>query len=153
MIFTLTPNTRILANTRRVSSSDDHAGPDGFSSHGMSCVRGYIASRSGGNVLLKEVTLRLEDIWGKGENKSVPDFRVPDFRAMSRHQAAKQWHGRQVVDELAARGILIRSQSSRVVAEEAPGAYKDVSAVVDAAEHAGLARRVARLAPMVCVKG
>ncbi|MCO6411797.1 MAG: RtcB family protein [Thiogranum sp.] len=74
-------------------------------------------------------------------------------RAMSRHQAAKQWRGRQVVDELATRGILIRSQSSRGVAEEAPGAYKDVSAVVDAAEHAGLARKVARLAPMVCIKG
>ena len=57
------------------------------------------------------------------------------------------------VDELAARGILIRSPSLRGVAEEAPGAYKDVSAVVDAAERAGLARKVARLEPMVCVKG
>lgn len=74
-------------------------------------------------------------------------------RAMSRHRAAKQWRGRQVVDELAARGIVIRSQSPRGVAEEAPGAYKDVSAVVDAAEHAGLARKVARLAPVVCIKG
>ena len=39
------------------------------------------------------------------------------------------------------RGILIRSQSYRGVAEEAPGAYKDVNAVVDAAETAGLARK------------
>ena len=74
-------------------------------------------------------------------------------RAMSRHKAAKQWRGRQLIDELAERGILIRSQSSRGVAEEAPGAYKDVSAVVDAAEHARLARKVARLVPMVCIKG
>jgi tRNA-splicing ligase RtcB len=74
-------------------------------------------------------------------------------RAMSRHQALKQWHGRQVVDQLAARGILIRSPSSRRVAEEAPGAYKDVAAVVDAAQEAGLARKVARLAPLVCIKG
>jgi tRNA-splicing ligase RtcB len=74
-------------------------------------------------------------------------------RAMSRHQALKQWHGRQVVDQLAARGILIRSPSSRGVAEEAPGAYKDVAAVVDAAQEAGLARKVARLAPLVCIKG
>jgi tRNA-splicing ligase RtcB len=74
-------------------------------------------------------------------------------RAMSRHQAMKTWHGRQVVDELAARGILIRSPSSRGVAEEAPGAYKDVSAVVDAAQTAGLARKVTRLEPLVCVKG
>jgi len=74
-------------------------------------------------------------------------------RAMSRHQAMKTWHGRQVVDELAARGILIRSASSRGVAEEAPGAYKDVTAVVDAAQAAGLARKVTRLEPLVCVKG
>jgi tRNA-splicing ligase RtcB len=72
---------------------------------------------------------------------------------MSRHQAMKTWRGRQVVDELAARGILIRSPSSRGVAEEAPGAYKDVSEVVDAAQAAGLARKVTRLEPLVCVKG
>ncbi len=74
-------------------------------------------------------------------------------RAMSRHEAARRWHGRAVVDELAARGILIRSSSSRGVAEEAPLAYKDVTAVVDAADHAGLAGKVARLLPLICVKG
>lgn len=74
-------------------------------------------------------------------------------RAMSRHQAYRTWHGRQVIDELATRGILIRSPSSRGVAEEAPGAYKDVSAVVDAADAAGLARKVARVEPLICIKG
>jgi tRNA-splicing ligase RtcB len=74
-------------------------------------------------------------------------------RAMSRHQALRTWKGRAVVDELAARGILIRSPSMRGVAEEAPDAYKDVSAVVDAADAAGLARKVARLEPLVCIKG
>lgn len=74
-------------------------------------------------------------------------------RNMSRHQALRQWHGREVVKELAARGILIRSPSMRGIAEEAPGAYKDVSEVVDAAHDAGLARKVARLEPLVCVKG
>jgi tRNA-splicing ligase RtcB len=74
-------------------------------------------------------------------------------RGMSRHAATRRWHGRQVVDELAGRGILIRSPSLRGVAEEAPGAYKDVSAVVDAADHARLARKVARLEPLVCIKG
>jgi len=74
-------------------------------------------------------------------------------RAMSRHAALKQWSGRKIVDDLAAQGILIRSPSTRGVAEEAPGAYKDVSAVVAAAEDAGLARRVARLRPLVCIKG
>ncbi len=74
-------------------------------------------------------------------------------RAMSRRQATKRWRGREVVDELAARGILIKSHSHRGVAEEAPGAYKDVAAVAAAAERAGLARRVARLEPMLCIKG
>ena len=74
-------------------------------------------------------------------------------RAMSRHQATKRWRGRKLVDDLAGHGILVRSPSMRGVAEEAPGAYKDVGAVVEAAEHAGLARRVARLEPLVCIKG
>ena len=62
-------------------------------------------------------------------------------------------NGRQLIDELASRGILIRSPSLRGVAEEAPGAYKDVAAVVDAADQAGLSREVAKLEPLVCVKG
>lgn len=72
---------------------------------------------------------------------------------MSRHQALKHWRGREVIDELRRHGILIRSPSARGVAEEAPGAYKDISAVVEAAHAAGLARKVARLAPVICVKG
>ncbi len=74
-------------------------------------------------------------------------------RSMSRHQALKQWRGRQLVDQLAAEGILIRSPSMRGVAEEAPAAYKDVSAVVDAADRAGLSRKVVMLKPIVCIKG
>ena len=74
-------------------------------------------------------------------------------RAMSRRSAYKTWKGRQIIDELHARGILIRSPSSRGVAEEAPGAYKDVNVVVDAADAAGLARKVAKLRPVICIKG
>ena len=72
---------------------------------------------------------------------------------MSRHQALKNWSGRQIIDELKGRGIIVKSPSQRGVAEEAPGAYKDVGAVVEATEAAGLARKVARLAPMICIKG
>ncbi len=74
-------------------------------------------------------------------------------RAMSRNQALRRWRGRAVVDDLDAKGILIRSHSMRGVAEEAPGAYKDIEEVAAATEHAGLARRVAELRPLVCVKG
>ncbi len=74
-------------------------------------------------------------------------------RSMSRHQALRKWQGRKVIDDLAEKGILIRSRSYRGVAEEAPGAYKDVSEVVQAADEADLARKVARLVPLICVKG
>jgi tRNA-splicing ligase RtcB len=72
---------------------------------------------------------------------------------MSRHQATKQWKGRALIDYLASKGILIRSPSQRGVAEEAPGAYKDVTVVVHAADQAGLSKKVAKLEPMICVKG
>jgi tRNA-splicing ligase RtcB len=74
-------------------------------------------------------------------------------RAMSRSQAMKRWNGKELVQQLEQRGILVRSPSLRGVAEEAPDAYKDVSEVVLATEQAGLARRVAKLLPMVVVKG
>lgn len=74
-------------------------------------------------------------------------------RAMSRHQALKTWQGRELVDSLRESGILIRTRSMRGVAEEAPGAYKDVDLVAASTEGAGLARRVAFLRPMICIKG
>jgi len=88
-----------------------------------------------------------------GEARSFSSACHGAGRAMSRHAASRQWHGRQVIDELAGRGILIRSPSARGVAEEAPGAYKDVGAVVDAAHDAGLAKKVARVEPLICIKG
>lgn len=74
-------------------------------------------------------------------------------RRMSRNQALKFWRGRELIDELANRGIFIRTKSMRGVAEEAPLAYKDIDEVVGATEGAGLARRVAFLRPLACVKG
>jgi tRNA-splicing ligase RtcB len=74
-------------------------------------------------------------------------------RAMSRHQASRTWRGREVVASLEERGIIVRSPSLRGVAEEAPGAYKDVGAVVHAAHAAGISKIVARVEPLVCIKG
>ena len=72
---------------------------------------------------------------------------------MSRHQALRQWRGKDIIQSLAGRGVLIRSRSMRGIAEEAPGAYKNVTEVVEAADRAGLARTVARLEPVICIKG
>ena len=74
-------------------------------------------------------------------------------RRLSRHRALRQWRGRQVVDELRERGIIIKCPSMRGVAEEAPGAYKDSMAVVEAAHLAGLSRKVGTLQPLICIKG
>jgi tRNA-splicing ligase RtcB len=74
-------------------------------------------------------------------------------RCMSRRKATKLWRGGSIMQELAERGILIRTPSMRGLAEEAPGAYKDVSAVVKVADKAGLSRLVAKLEPLICIKG
>jgi tRNA-splicing ligase RtcB len=74
-------------------------------------------------------------------------------RSMSRHEATRRWQGRELLQSLARQGIEIRSMSYRGVAEEAPGAYKDVTSVVDSAEKAGLSRKVAKLLPLICIKG
>jgi tRNA-splicing ligase RtcB len=89
----------------------------------------------------------------EGERRSFSSACHGAGRAMSRHQADRTWRGSRVIEDLAARGITIRSRSLRGVAEEAPGAYKDVGAVVDASHAAGLARKVARLEPLICIKG
>lgn len=74
-------------------------------------------------------------------------------RLMSRKAAARQMHGGELRRQLAAEGILVSSKKLRLLAEEAPYAYKDVSEVVSVCERAGLSRRVARLRPVAVVKG
>jgi tRNA-splicing ligase RtcB len=74
-------------------------------------------------------------------------------RSMSRTQAKRRWHGREVVQALEAQGVMVRGHSYSGIAEEAPESYKDVVEVVDAAHYANLARKVARVKPIACVKG
>ena len=74
-------------------------------------------------------------------------------RVMSRHQAARSITGPQLRRQLERQGIEVRGASARGLAEETPQAYKDVTQVVEAAEGAGLCRKVARLVPLGVVKG
>ena len=74
-------------------------------------------------------------------------------RAMSRHAALKQVGGAELRHELESAGVVVRAGSLRGLAEEAPLAYKNVDDVVLTCEHAGLARRVARLMPLGVLKG
>jgi tRNA-splicing ligase RtcB len=75
-------------------------------------------------------------------------------RAKSRHQSMKSWGGgRQAIDHMKEQGIQVMASSYRTIAEEMPDAYKNVDAVVEAVEEAGLANRVARLRPSLVIKG
>ncbi len=74
-------------------------------------------------------------------------------RQRSRHDAARATHAGELRSDLRRQGVMVRGASARGLAEEAPSAYKDVSAVVEAAEGGGLCHKVARLVPVGVVKG
>jgi tRNA-splicing ligase RtcB len=74
-------------------------------------------------------------------------------RTMSRAQAKKKFRGRELQQQMEARGNYVRTASYSGLAEEAGAAYKNIDDVVDAAERAGLSKRVVRLVPIGNVKG
>ena len=74
-------------------------------------------------------------------------------RRLSRRQAKKQARGRKLLDELEREGVVVMAAGMATVAEEMPDAYKDVSAVVDVVEGAGISRKVAQLKPIGVIKG
>ncbi len=74
-------------------------------------------------------------------------------RVMSRKQAKREIRGGDLRMSLEAQGIHIRAGSLPGLAEEAPKAYKDVDRVVEVVSQAGIARKVARLKPVIVIKG
>lgn len=74
-------------------------------------------------------------------------------RVMSRHAATKTVSGQQIVKDLESKGIIVKCQSFRGIAEEAPLAYKNVDEVVEVVHSAGLSRKVAKLVPLAVIKG
>jgi tRNA-splicing ligase RtcB len=74
-------------------------------------------------------------------------------RKMSRKKAKKAAKGRNLVREMEDRGILVRAAGRATVDEEMPEAYKDAADVIEATHEAGIGRRVARLRPLIVVKG
>jgi tRNA-splicing ligase RtcB len=74
-------------------------------------------------------------------------------RMMSRAQAKKMGRGVDLVAALGERGVTVRARSLRGIAEEMPWAYKDAAEVVDVVARAGLATPVARLRPVIVIKG
>ncbi|MDY6773980.1 MAG: RtcB family protein, partial [Candidatus Nanohaloarchaea archaeon] len=74
-------------------------------------------------------------------------------RLMSRTQAKEDFWGGDVQDDLEREGIYVKAQSGSTIAEEAPGVYKDVDEVVRVTDALGIGRKVARMRPVVNVKG
>jgi tRNA-splicing ligase RtcB len=74
-------------------------------------------------------------------------------RLMSRNEAKRQYRGGDVLKQLGEQGIIVRAADPKVVAEEAPGAYKDVDMVAEVSHQAGIATKVARLVPLGVTKG
>ena len=74
-------------------------------------------------------------------------------RVLSRTQAKKSARGRQIDKELEKMGVIVQASSRETMVEEIPEAYKDVGDVVNCVDHAGIARKVARLRPLGVIKG
>jgi tRNA-splicing ligase RtcB len=74
-------------------------------------------------------------------------------RMMSREAAKRRFWGNDVKKALENRGIVVRSASASVLAEEADPAYKNVDRVAEVSDAVGIATRVARLVPMAVIKG
>jgi tRNA-splicing ligase RtcB len=74
-------------------------------------------------------------------------------RVMSRTEAVRRFYGEKIKADLQEQGIYVQAASKKVVAEEAPAAYKNVDDVVEVAHGAGISTKVARLKPLGVVKG
>jgi tRNA-splicing ligase RtcB len=74
-------------------------------------------------------------------------------RLMSRSAAKRQFWGADIKRTLESRGILVRSASTVVLAEEADPVYKEIDQVVNISDAVGIATRVAKLVPLAVIKG
>jgi tRNA-splicing ligase RtcB len=74
-------------------------------------------------------------------------------RVMSRTQATKVSRGRSITRELADQGVLVMAGSRGTLGEEMPEAYKNVQDVVQVMHEAGIAKKVAKLTALACIKG
>ncbi|UYP46181.1 tRNA-splicing ligase RtcB [Candidatus Lokiarchaeum ossiferum] len=74
-------------------------------------------------------------------------------REMSRSKAKRKFFGKNIKQELNDRGISVRAASLKVLAEEAPLAYKNIDEVVGVSHNLGIVKKVARLVPIGVTKG
>lgn len=95
--------------------------------------------------ILHGTDLGMQETWGSACHGAG--------RAMSRIEAKRKWRADNLVRELAGKGIIIKGRSKAGLAEEAPGSYKDVDRVVNVMHNTGIAMKVAKVKPLIVVKG
>jgi len=95
--------------------------------------------------ILHGTDLGMQETWGSACHGAG--------RVMSRMQAKRQWRADSLVQELKKQGIIIKGHSKAGLAEEAPGSYKDVDQVVNVMHNAGIAMKVAKVKPLIVIKG
>ena len=74
-------------------------------------------------------------------------------RAQSRNKSRRTLGYQDVLDNLAAKVISIRVASPKLVMEEAPESYKDVTEVVNTCHEAGISKKTVKLRPVAVIKG
>ncbi|RLE43053.1 RNA-splicing ligase RtcB [Candidatus Woesearchaeota archaeon] len=74
-------------------------------------------------------------------------------RVLSRKAAIKKYWGGRVKQEMESAGRIVRAANMKVLAEEAPGAYKDVDAIIETVHQARVSLKVAKLVPLGVIKG
>jgi tRNA-splicing ligase RtcB len=74
-------------------------------------------------------------------------------RVSSRSKALRNLRGEQIKKDLHEKGIEVKSGSWKSLAEEAPQVYKDIEEVVRVVDELGISKKVARLIPLVVMKG
>jgi len=95
--------------------------------------------------LLHGTTMAMQKTWGSTCHGAG--------RVLSRSKAKKEFRGRELREQLAQEGILVRAHRDSVLAEEAPEVYKPSHEVVRVVHEAGLSGIVARLEPLGVIKG
>ena len=90
---------------------------------------------------------------GKEGNRAFSSSCNGAGRLLSRSQAKKQIDGKALKRELESRVIRIHANTSNIISEEAPDAYKDVDEVIGLSNSAGLTKPIARMMPLAVIKG
>ncbi|MBI2971673.1 MAG: RtcB family protein [Candidatus Aenigmarchaeota archaeon] len=117
--------------------------PEKYRSVGQPIIIG--GSMETGSYLLAGTSKAMEETFGSTCHGSG--------RTMSRARAKQLYRGDRLIQDMAKRGIYVKSVSMSGVAEEAGGAYKDIDEVINAVHQAGISKKVVKLAPIGNVKG